>query len=205
MLRLVLASSSPRRAELLRGLGVPFEIVPIRVPEVKGRGWSPEEIARYNAVLKASVVSHTRRRSLVIGADTVISLGGKTLGKPASLREAASMLRALSGRTHEVLTAVCFSRTPWPDETLWLERTRVTFRRLSEKRISDYLKRVHVLDKAGAYAIQEHGDELVAAIRGSFTNVVGLPMEYVKKELARIPGLLVNRRPARTQRKASKT
>ncbi|KAF0245581.1 MAG: septum formation [Planctomycetota bacterium] len=196
----MLASSSPRRAELLRGLGVPFEIVPICVPEVKGLGWSPEEIARYNAVLKASVVSHTRRRSLVIGADTVISLGGKTLGKPASLRAAASMLRALSGRTHEVLTAVCLSRTPWPDETLWIERTRVTFRRLSEKRISDYLKRVHVLDKAGAYAIQEHGDELVAAIRGSFTNVVGLPMESLTRELSKVPGLM----PAQRQRRRSK-
>lgn len=174
--------------------------MPICVPEVKGLGWSPEEIARYNAVLKASVVSHTRRRSLVIGADTVISLGGKTLGKPASLRAAASMLRALSGRTHEVLTAVCLSRTPWPDETLWIERTRVTFRRLSEKRISDYLKRVHVLDKAGAYAIQEHGDELVAAIRGSFTNVVGLPMESLTRELSKVPGLM----PAQRQRRRSK-
>jgi septum formation protein len=150
--------------------------------------------------LKAGFVARLRPHDLVIGADTVVSLNGRTFGKPANLREARSMLRALSGKTHTVITGICLIREDRCDWSVRCDETKVTFRRLSEARISNYLRRVHVLDKAGAYGIQEHGDELVKSIRGSYSNVVGLPLESLQKEIASFPGLRL-----RTRRRGSRT
>ena len=183
-LRIVLASASPRRAELLRSLGVEFEVLPSRAVEADAGHLSPAEVAMTNACRKALQVAEARRDALVVGADTVIALDGPLYGKPANLRHAARMLRALSGRTHDVVTGVCLCRRSAGDLELFAETTRVTMRRLLPRTIADYLRRVDVLDKAGAYAIQEHGDRIVRRISGSFSNVVGLPVERLRAALA---------------------
>jgi septum formation protein len=164
-------------------MGIEFEVVHSRAEEIEGGHLSPLEVALTNACRKALPVGESNRTALVIGADTVVALGGRHFGKPANRRAAAGMLRALSGKTHEVITGVCLLRRSAGDLELFAERTLVTFRRLTARAIADYLDRVDVLDKAGAYAIQEHGDALVRKISGSFTNVVGLPVERLRVAL----------------------
>jgi septum formation protein len=180
---IILASASPRRAELLRGMGVTFEIVASTVEEVAGGPLKALDVAVTNACRKAISVADAHRDATVIGADTVVALESRLLGKPADASAAAAMLGELSGNTHEVTTGVCLVRGSTGELTVLAETTRVTFRRLTARRIRDYIDRVHVLDKAGAYAIQEHGDELVRQISGSFTNVVGLPVERLREVL----------------------
>lgn len=180
--RLILASASPRRGDLLRGLGVAFDVVVSGAVEAEGGGAA--EVACGNARRKAEAVADLHPEALVLGADTVVSLGSRLFGKPAGRAEAAEMLASLAGRTHEVTTGVCLCCRAAGDCEVFSETTSVRFRALSGEAIADYLARVHVLDKAGAYAIQEHGDALVAEIRGSFTNVVGLPMDGVRRALA---------------------
>jgi septum formation protein len=121
---------------------------------------------------------------LTLGADTVVLHNGIPLGKPSSLDDARRMLGTLSATTHEVLTGVCLRRHEPPFDDTWVSVTEVTFRKLTGELIEDYLQRVHVLDKAGAYAIQEHGDMLIAGISGLRSNVVGLPVEEVVKRVA---------------------
>ncbi len=166
-------------------MGCAFRVVPSRAEEVEGGLLSPTEVALTNACRKALPVSGRHPRALVIGADTVVALGRRLFGKPRDRRDAARMLRALSGKTHEVITGVCLVRGPASVLELFAERTLVTFRRLTPRAIADYLGRVDVLDKAGAYAIQEHGDDLVRKISGSFTNVVGLPVERLRVALSK--------------------
>ena len=182
--RLILASASPRRAELLRGIGVRFKVVPSRVEEVEGGRLTPMEVALTNACRKAMLLSETHCDAIIIGADTVVAMGNRLYGKPSDRAEAAGMLRALSGRTHEVITGVCLFRRSTGDLELFAERTLVTFRRLTNRGISEYLRKVDVLDKAGAYGIQEHGDAVVRRISGSFSNVVGLPVERLLTALS---------------------
>ncbi len=171
----VLASASPRRAELLRSMGVTFEVVASTVEEVAGGHLKASDVAVTNACRKAISVADTHRASTVIGADTVVALGNRLFGKPADAGAAAVMLGELSGKTHEVTTGVCLVQRSTGELTVFADTTHVTFRVLTTGQIRDYIDRVDVLDKAGAYAIQEHGDALVQQISGSFTNVVGLP------------------------------
>ena len=166
-------------------MGVEFEIVASTAEEVTGGPLTPSEVAITNACRKAISVADAHRDATVIGADTVVAIGDRLLGKPADNREAASMLGELSGRTHEVTTGVCLVRRSTGELTVFAETTRVTFRRLAARQIRDYLDRVPVLDKAGAYAIQDGGDALVRKISGSFTNVVGLPVERLQPLLRR--------------------
>lgn len=181
---LVLASASPRRAKLLRDLGLDFISSVSRAEEAEAGLHSPKDVARINAYRKALAVSEAYPDALVLGADTVVAIGSRSYGKPDSPEAAAAMLSELSGRTHEVITGVCLSCACARELEEFVEITRVTFRKLSGGDISDYLARVHVLDKAGAYAIQEHGDALVQAVEGSFTNVVGLPVERLIASLS---------------------
>jgi septum formation protein len=183
---LILASASPRRSELLREVVADFRVVTAEgVEESHEAGWSPSALTEHNARLKAAAVQRQHPGALVLGADTLVYLGGEPLGKPASVVAAADMLRKLSGRTHEVCTGVCLAG-PAPDDCdCFHDLTEVSFRRLSEAEIDDYLTRVPVLDKAGAYAIQEHGDMIIEQIRGSRTNVIGLPLEVLRLRLAR--------------------
>jgi len=174
---IVLASASRRRAELLRGLGLDFEILVSGVEEVEDGPLMPADIAVTNACRKAIAVAEARPDATIIGADTVVSIGRTLFGKPASTQDAAAMLGKLSGTTHEVTTGVCVVRGPGGELSVFAETTRVRFHALTASQIQQYLELVDVLDKAGSYAIQEHGDRLIQQIEGSFSNVVGLPIE----------------------------
>lgn len=182
--RIILASASPRRVELLGGLGLEFEIIPSHSDEVEGGHFTPSEVARINAWRKARAVAVEHPDALIIGADTVVALGTRLFGKPGGQAEAARVLRCLSGKTHEVITGVCLMRKSTAEMRLFAERTFVTFHALTPKDIRGYLAKVHVLDKAGSYAIQERGSEIVRTVEGSYSNVVGLPVERLRAVLA---------------------
>lgn len=178
---LILASASPRRAELLRGLGLPFEIITSQAEEIEDESLPPGEVALQNALRKAQAVAARHADRLILGADTVVTLGGKFFGKPRDLPHAETMLQALQGQTHQVITGVAMV---FPGGMVsFTESTDVTFHQLSLPQIRDYLAKVHVLDKAGAYAIQEHGDLIIAKTSGSWSNVVGLPLEKLRSAL----------------------
>lgn len=165
-------------------MGVTFEIVASTVEEVADGPLTTFDVAVTNACRKAISVADAHRAATVIGADTVVAMGDRRFGKPADASAAAAMLGELSGKTHEVTTGVCLVCRSTGGLTVLAETTHVTFRRLTAQQIRDYIDRVHVLDKAGAYAIQEHGDALVRRISGSFTNVVGLPVERLREVLS---------------------
>ena len=180
---LILASASPRRAELLRQLQPDFQIVPGDTTEIFDYQLSPLELCQLNAHRKARAVAKKIPDAFVLGADTLVFLDREIMGKPRALADARRMLARLQGRTHQVVTGVSLIHLRGHRERLFAESTDVMFRPLDERQISDYLSKIYPLDKAGAYAIQEHGDMIVSEISGSFSNVVGLPVERVGKEL----------------------
>jgi len=180
---LILASASPRRVELLRQLVLNFKIVPSELPEIEHDQLTAHEVAQINAYRKARSVAKRFPDTLVLGADTVVSLDTRLFGKPVNLEEAYQMLDQLQGRTHEVVTALCLFRLRNHRHSVFAESTAVTFRPLDGVSIRRYLTVVNPLDKAGAYAIQEQGEQIVEKISGSYTNVVGLPLERLQKEL----------------------
>lgn len=182
---LVLASSSPRRAALLAERGFEFEIAAPRVSEKSSAMLTLREVTLWNAIRKGMAVAQMRPNAVVIAADTLIALENQIIGKPADLREAAQMLQRLSGRTHEVCSAVAIYQQKHGKSAVFYESSNVHFQRLSDDAIQSYLAKVHTLDKAGAYAAQGGGVEIIARIDGSFTNVVGLPMEKTIAELAK--------------------
>lgn len=183
---LVLASGSPRRVELLKRLVPEFDVVVAgEVEESHDPALSPAELTEHNARLKAVAVAASHPGRLVLGADTLVYLDGEPLGKPATEEEAASMLRRLSGRSHTVCTGVCLAGPDVGMVECFHDLTEVRFRRLEEPTIAEYLSKVFVLDKAGAYAIQECGEMIVEGIRGSLSIVIGLPVEALEKHLRR--------------------
>jgi septum formation protein len=187
--RLILASASPRRRELLARLGVPFEVVVADVVEHEESSTEPRVMVAHNAALKAGWVAERHPDAVVLGADTTVFLDGHALNKPRDPAEARAMLRRLSGRTHTVFTGLAVRRQR---DGLRIDEgvaSNVTFRVLDDATIEAYLAVVPTLDKAGGYAIQEHGDLIVAGYTGSFTNIVGLPLETTKQILTRC-GLL---------------
>jgi len=187
---LVLASTSPRRQQLLADAGLAFLVDAPDVEEWNAASHpelSPAELARFNAGRKAQEVSLRFPEAIVLGADTVVTCEGKVLGKPADLPEAHRMLEWLSGKTHEVITGISFVRRSERVCTESIVRSWVTFRVLDQMGIEAYLEKVHVLDKAGGYALQEYGDMIVERFEGSKTNIIGLPMETVLKYLHNHP------------------
>lgn len=180
---LVLASASPRRSALLKQLGVPFEVIVASADEISPKYLSPHEVCQVNAHRKARAVARQHADALVLGADTVVALGTTIFGKPRDAADARRMLRALSGQTHQVITGVALMHLAAQRERLFAVSTTVVFRKLTAAQISEYVANVHTLDKAGAYAIQEHGEMIIEQINGSFSNVVGLPLERLEKEL----------------------
>lgn len=183
---IILASTSPRREHLLRQMGLRFVVVRPDGVEEKLVGAAPDVLALQNARRKARVVAGRHPESMVIGADTIVVLDGKIFGKPRDREEAVAMLTQLAGRRHEVITAICLIHRSLDTEISFTDTTRVWMRALSGPQISDYLDKINPLDKAGAYAIQEHGDGIVERIEGSFDNVVGLPTERLRATLERI-------------------
>ena len=175
-MKLLLASASPRRKELLATLGE-FEIVPSRFEEA-AEG-SAEEVVRINARGKAQEVLARYPDCRVLGADTVVALGGMILGKPKDSEDAKRMLRLLSGRVHSVFTGVCIIDAHGSMEKV--VESKVLFKTLSENLIEEYVLSGTPLDKAGAYGIQD--GIVVDSIEGSYTNVMGLPMEAVSEML----------------------
>ncbi len=181
---LILASASPRRAELLRGLGPEFTVLTSAAEEAHQDDFTARELCLLNAYRKARAVAKQHPQALVLGADTLVYLGTTLYGKPTDMADARRMLRELAGHTHQVVTGVCLLHLAKHRCRLFAETTDVTFKPLSDEQITVYLKAIQPLDKAGGYAIQDRGDDIVERINGSFTNVVGLPVERVKHELA---------------------
>jgi septum formation protein len=174
---LVLASSSPRRRELLSLLGLTFDVVVSGVDESPpAAAADPVELVRGWAREKAEAVSRLHPDRWVLGADTAVVLGGEIFGKPSSSGEAASMLERLSGRVHEVISAVCLTYRERRFVRVISVTTEVRFKKLSEDEIRAYVESGEPSDKAGAYGIQGLGAFLVESVRGSYTNVVGLPV-----------------------------
>lgn len=181
----ILASASPRRVELLRQIVPDFEVVPSAAPEVHDEQLTAWEMAQVNAYRKARAVAKKFPDALVLGADTLVYLDRETklFGKPANRKEAERMLAGLEGRVHAVITGVCLLHLRSHRQRVFADWTDVKFLPLTTQQIRDYLELINPLDKAGAYAIQEHGERIVAEISGSYSNVVGLPLERVREEL----------------------
>lgn len=181
-MRLILASTSPRRANLLRESGIAFQVIRPEVEEWTAEDFpevAPGELVRANARRKAKAVLERNPGKPVLAADTLVICEGKIMGKPADEEMAKQMLGWLSGRIHEVITAAVLMMPGGKKSREAVVRTRVKFRSLAEREVSDYVREVDVLDKAGAYALQDGGDRLVERVEGSRTNVIGLPMETV--------------------------
>lgn len=185
MQQLILASASPRRSAMLREIGVPFRTVPSAFVEAPhAPGLSPRRYVKANARGKALQVAAGLQEGIVIGADTIVVLDGRVLGKPASMDEARRYLNMLNGRSHDVLSGVCLAEAGCRGRMLVeAERTRVTFRRLNALEIERYLELIDPLDKAGAYAIQAHGALIVERIAGCYCNVVGFPLARLEAML----------------------
>jgi len=181
----ILASASPRRARLLEELGIDFQVIPGHTPEAQPEHLTPVEACLLNAYHKARALAKKEPDALVIGADTEVCLCGKVFGKPATREAARRMLTELEGREHQVITGVCMIHLRHHKQRLFAEQTCVKFRHLGADEIDAYLDKIDPLDKAGAYGIQDHGDLIVEQLRGSFSNVVGLPLEKLKTELHR--------------------
>ena len=187
--RFILASASPRRAELLRQVRVEFQVIPSDAPEIIDDHLSPWELCQLNAHRKARAVAKKHPDALVLGADTLVFLDGEVMGKPRDLADARRMLGRLQDRTHQVVTGFSLIHLREHRERTFAVSTDVTFRPLTARQIADYVSKTNPLDKAGAYAIQEQGELIVSEISGSFSNVVGLPVEQVKSELEAWPAL----------------
>ncbi len=165
-------------------LGLDFQVLPSSAEEIRSEHLTAGELAQVNAYRKARAISKKHPDALVMGMDTLVTLNNKIYGKPANLAEAHKMLAALEGQIHQVVTGVCLIHLRGHRQRVFAEQTDVKFRPLTMAQIQQYHKKVNPLDKAGAYGIQEKGDLLVEAISGSYTNVVGLPLERLKAELA---------------------
>jgi septum formation protein len=180
---LVLASSSPRRRELLSILGVPFTVQSADIDESTRAGESPSQYASRLAREKAQAVAVDRSADMVLGADTIVILGNEVLGKPRDGEDASRMLQALSGKVHQVTTAVCLAMNGHCHEHV--ETTGVFMREIPEAEIRDYIATGEPMDKAGAYAIQGGAAKWIYRIEGDYFNVVGLPLAAVWELLQR--------------------
>ncbi len=179
-MRLILASASPRRAEILRDAGVSFTVLSSAVDETPYPDEAPQELVQRLADAKADLVAaRAVGPAIVIAADTVVVLDGQVLGKPRSTEDARHMLEQLSGRTHSVHTGVSLIRLPDAQRLQFVETTLVHFSRLTADEISRYLATEEPYDKAGAYAIQGRAARFIPRIEGCYYNVVGLPLEHL--------------------------
>lgn len=181
--RLILASASPRRLELLRQLGLEFEVVVSESDELGHEHLTAPELCQLNAYRKARAVAKKHPDAVVLGADTLVFLGKRRFGKPPTRAAATRMLSSLQGRIHAVATGVGLIHLRAHRSRTFADITEVRFRRLTPIAIRRYLDLVNPLDKAGGYAIQEHGDLIIRSIAGSRSNVIGLPLERLEIEL----------------------
>lgn len=178
-----LASASPRRAELLRRMGLRFAIRPTHVEEDDSGAQGPEPMVLDNAKLKATTLAKAHPEALVLGSDTTVALDNAVLSKPVDMDDARRMLRQLSGRAHTVYTAVALVWRAGSFAHAFVERSDVRFQKLDEERIEEYFRLVNPLDKAGAYGIQEGRDLIIDSVVGSVENVMGLPIQRLAMTL----------------------
>jgi septum formation protein len=181
MKKLILASASPRRKELLSMLNIPFVIETSNVEEVMEQNLHSSEIVMKLAEEKALDVSKKFPNAIIIGADTIVTFNEKKLGKPSSKEDAFEMLKMLSGKTHEVYTGVSIVNDG--KSSNFYQFTKITFSELSDQEILDYIDTKEPMDKAGSYGIQGYGGTFVEKIDGDYFSVVGLPINKVKKKL----------------------
>ena len=184
-LRLILASASPRRRELLGGLGHPFDVIVADVVEHEYPATDPRVMVAHNAALKADWVAERHPDAVVLGADTTVFLDGEAINKPRDLAQARLILRRLSGREHTVFTGLAVRRVSTGLKIDEGVASQVRFKPFGDEVIEDYIRLVNTLDKAGAYSIQEQTDMIIAGFQGSFSNIMGLPMEATKQILTR--------------------
>ncbi len=184
----MLASRSPRRRDLLAQAGILSVGAPSDAEELTEVDGPPAALAIANAELKAMPIALARPDEVVLGADTIVALDGGIFGKPRDLSHAEEMLARLAGRTHEVITGVCLVAWKRRAVVKFSESTRVKFRELSPARIREYLRSIDPLDKAGAYAAQHDEGRIIECVEGSFSNVVGLPVERTVAALERYFG-----------------
>jgi len=182
---LILASQSPRRKELLAILGIPFEVIPANIAEVPGPGETAEQFVVRAAREKGIEVGDRVSNSIVLSADTVVTIDGLILGKPVDEHHAIRMLQQLSGRQHVVYTAVCVIDQIHGEMHEALEKTGVWFNPMTDAQIIDSVRREDVLDKAGAYAIQGFAGVYISKIEGNYGNVMGLPLPVLHDFLSR--------------------
>jgi septum formation protein len=186
-MRLVLASTSPRRAEILHDAGISFVVVASAVDETPIPGESPSELVQRLANAKAELAAaRAVGPAIILAADTVVTLEGRIFGKPHSAGDARHMLENLSGRTHAVVTGVTLIRLPDAERRSFVESTLVHFAQLSAEEITRYLATEEPHDKAGAYAIQGRAGRYIPRIEGDYFNVVGLPLSHVTQALAEL-------------------
>ena len=176
-MRLVLASASPRRADLLRAAGIAFDVLPVDIDERFKPGEKPEHAVARLAETKATVAAASHPDAIVLGADTTVVIRGEVLAKPADAADAERMLRLLSGRTHEVFTGVCVCHKG--RRLVHVEPSRVRMAQLGDSEIEWYISTGEPFDKAGGYAVQGLASRFIEGIDGSYSNVVGLPISSV--------------------------
>lgn len=181
---IILASASPRRRDLMAEAGIDCQIIPSPADEIHDASLTPPALTVHNARAKAEAISELNPEATVIGADTLVFIDGEPLGKPRDMEEAEAMLLRLVGRTHQVCTGVCLCRAEPAKVVTFHSITDVTFHELTLPEIRAYHAKIEPLDKAGAYAAQDHGAEIIRETRGSWTNVVGLPMDELQEHLA---------------------
>ena len=178
----ILASGSPRRRELLAADGWKFRILSPEVEE-HGDSLSPQDLVETNAHLKAEAIASEHPNALVLGSDTTVALEDTILNKPTDMTQAREMLRQLSGKTHRVLTAIALLHKEGNLDLTQTITSKVQFKTLDESTIDDYLTKVHTLDKAGGYAIQEHGELIIENYEEPLSNIIGLPIEDLRQIL----------------------
>jgi septum formation protein len=181
---LVLASSSPRRVEILLEAGYDFEIISPEVDEAHDEALTCEALTTENARTKALAVARLRPEAIIIAADTLVYLDDIPITKPQDMAEAARMLRRLSGRTHQVCTGVALASHGGEKLKVFHVISDVTFKQLTDDIIAEYYRRIQPLDKAGGYAVQSESEMIIESVTGSWSNVKGLPMERLQLELA---------------------
>jgi len=182
--QLILASGSPRRREMLAKSGLTFEVIPSPAEELHEESMPLDLLCEENARLKALDVAKDNPKATVIGADTLVYIEQTPLGKPRTPEQAHEMLKKLSGKTHQVCTGVCIAHGQEIDTFHVI--TEVVFKELTDELITDYMSKVDVMDKAGSYAVQEHGEMIITEVRGNYDNVVGLPVQQLLERLARL-------------------
>jgi len=183
MKKLILASGSPRRKELLEKIGLEFEVIPSKYEEDMDLDMQPLELAKHLSLGKAKDVAKDQKNAVVIGADTFIVFKGKVLGKPKDIEDAKRLLKELSGISHSVITGFSIVDTLSGKEVSKAVETKVYFKKLSDELIGNYVKTGEPLDKAGSYAIQGLGGILIEKIEGDYYNMVGLPISSLVEEL----------------------